>query len=63
MKVPGSKMNTLKDVCYIPVFNHGLDGPKDGQTIIMGNIMLQKYYMVYDMSPLEKVEGKSKDYI
>ena len=60
LKIQGDKMNLDKDRCYIPIFNHGMTGPSS-QTIIIGNILLQKYYIVYDMSPLEEANGK--DYI
>jgi hypothetical protein len=59
LKVPGSLMGDAQTKCYIPVFSHGLADPEDSKVIIMGNIMMSKYYLVYDMSPLEQ----SKDYI
>lgn len=59
MKVPASNFGDNENTCYIPIFDHGLMGTEDSQTVIVGNIFLEKYYLVYDMSPLEKGE----DYI
>jgi len=60
MKVPGEDLNHPGDHCYIPVFNHGMEGAEESKTVIVGNILLEKYYLIYDMSPLE-TEGN--DYI
>ena len=59
LKIPGEDLKHPGDFCYIPVFSHGLTGTEDSQVVIMGNIILEKYYLVYDMSPLEQ----NKDYI
>lgn len=56
-------MNNPGEMCYLPVFNHGLTGIEDQQTIIMGNIILEKYYLVYDMSPLETQKAADDEYI
>jgi hypothetical protein len=40
-------------VCYITMFTHGQPSD-DGELIIIGNLFLEKYYLVYDMSPLEQ---------
>ena len=45
--------------CYITVFDHGLTGVLDSNVIIVGNLFMRHYYLVYDMSPLEYGE----DYI
>ena len=54
LKLPGEELKHPGNYCYMPVFSHGLTGTEDSQTIIMGNIILERYYLVYDMSPLEK---------
>ena len=41
------------DTCYLTVFDHGLRGGDNEKLIIMGNIFMEQYYVVYDMSPLE----------
>jgi len=61
MFLTGDLLEDSKDKCFVPVFDHNLGGAEDSNTVIMGNLMLSKYYMVYDMSPLEPENGK--DYI
>jgi hypothetical protein len=56
MKVDGKNMQDKLmsgDSCYMPVFDHGLEDTEDSSAIIIGNIFMDKYYIVYDMSPLE----------
>lgn len=48
------------DVCYLTVFNHG-KGTDDDNLIIVGNLFMEKHYLVYDMSPLES--PANQDYI
>ena len=60
MLIPGSQVNAPEgdDVCYLALFNHGLPSDKRDM-VILGNLFLEKYYLVYDMSPLES----GKEYI
>jgi hypothetical protein len=56
MKVDGKYMQEnmmTGDTCYLPVFDHGLDDSENSSAIIIGNIMMDRYYVIYDMSPLE----------
>lgn len=41
------------ETCYLTVFDHGMIGTTASQTIIVGNLYMANYYVVYDMSPLE----------
>lgn len=51
MMVEGKHFNDFPDTCYVPIFNHGLTRTdKDKQTIYVGNVFMQDYYVVYDMS-------------
>jgi len=59
MFLTGSYFGEGPLTCYLGVFDHGLRGYKDSETIIIGNIFTKNYYLVYDMSPLELGE----DYI
>jgi hypothetical protein len=37
--------------CWIPMFKHSLTrDPNDQSTIWVGNVFMQDYYVVYDMS-------------
>lgn len=51
MYVSGSRFNdTLGDnSCYLPIFRHNLDKQK----VIIGNILMSKYYTIFDMSRLK----------
>ena len=53
----GDSVNT----CYVVVFKHGAEDMNtvDYDLVLIGNIFMKDYYVVYDMSPLEK----GKDYI
>jgi len=51
MRIPDDDIGLKGDDCYIPVFNHNY--AREGETIILGNIIMKKFYVVYDMSPLE----------
>jgi len=49
--------------CYIPVFAHGLTKEMDkdyDKLLIVGNIFMKDYYIVYDMTPLDE---NGEDYI
>ena len=59
MFITGLFFGDKASTCYLGVFDHGLNGFKDSDTIIIGNIFTRNYYVVYDMSPLEYNE----DYI
>jgi hypothetical protein len=57
--IPGTHMGDKDDTCYAGIFNHGRketneNGPMS--TIIFGNIIMNKYYIVYDASTLD--DGK-----
>jgi len=58
MKIPDEEIGLPGDECYIPVFNHNY--AREGETVIIGNILMKKFYIVYDMSPSE---SDGKDYI
>ena len=49
----GQIMIESEEGCYLRVFDHGQAGIKDSDRIIIGNLLLRSYYLVYDMSPLE----------
>ena len=55
MYVSGARFGDEKgdDACYIPVFNHGQQGDVESNLVMIGNVFMQKYYFVYDASPLE----------
>lgn len=42
-----------RDTCYLTVFDHGLIGDDNNKLIILGTLFMEKYYVVYDMSPLD----------
>ena len=56
MLTPGSKLGDTDDTCYIGVFGHGrLERDADSiekSVVVLGNIFMEKYYVVYDMSSL-----------
>ena len=55
--ISGDHFGGNKDECYIPIFNnkkHRKESEAALPAIYLGNIFLEKYYMVFDMSPLEK---------
>jgi len=47
--------------CHVAIFKHNAEDMNtvDYDLVLIGNIFMKKYYVVYDMSPLEK----GKDYI
>jgi hypothetical protein len=53
MFITGLYFGSGANTCYLGVFDHGLNGFKDSDTIIIGNIFTRNVYVVYDMSPLE----------
>jgi len=57
MRIPDDDLGLKGDDCYIPVFSHNY--ARENETIIIGNIIMKKYYLVFDMSPLEA----GKDYV
>jgi len=57
--VEGTIFGDTSKTCYLPIFDHSLTGEQDKKTVIIGNNLLQGYYVVYDMSPLEA----GKDYL
>jgi hypothetical protein len=51
MMIDGSKFSDMPDTCYIPIFYSGVDSTEqDKNTIWVGNVFMQNYYVVYDMS-------------
>ena len=55
MYLSGENFGAHDDQCYIPVFDH--QRSKDDQDrVYVGNMFLKKYYIVFDMSPLENDE-------
>jgi hypothetical protein len=60
LKITGVLMQDRPTTCYIPIFHHGMTGIRDLNVIYVGNIFLEDYYLIYDMSPLE---DHGKDYI
>lgn len=57
--VDGKWFSDAPDTCYIPIFNHGLTRTdEDKQTIWVGNVFMQDYYVVYDMSNYDEAKGK-----
>jgi len=57
MRIPDEELGLTGNDCYIPVFNHNYSREKT--SIIIGNILMKMYYLVFDMSPLET----GKDYV
>jgi len=55
MRIPDEELGLKDNHCYIPVFNHNYS--RENETIIIGSIIMKKYYLSFDMSPLET--GKS----
>jgi len=53
MYISGEHFGGNKDECYIPVFDHKKTKEDDANLVYVGNLFLKKYYVVYDMSPLE----------
>ena len=53
MYVSGEHFGGNSDECYIPVFDHGKAKDSDTDLVYIGNLFLKRYYVVYDMSPLE----------
>lgn len=57
LHISGHNFGDLAETCYIPVFHHGLVKEQDSDAeklVLIGNIFMQDYYVVYDMSPLER---------
>ena len=57
LHLSGNIFNDVAEHCYLPVFQHGLkksDLVDYDQLVLMGNIFMQDYYVVYDMSPLDE---------
>lgn len=54
MYISGIHFGGNADECYIPVFDHRKIKDSDANMVYVGNLFLKKYYIVYDMSPLEK---------
>ena len=46
-------INESQNTCYLTVFDHGLSGDDNNKLIILGSLFMEKYYTVYDMSPLD----------
>ena len=59
MYLSGEHFGTHNDQCYIPVFDHKKTAADDLDRVYIGNMFLKKYYLVFDMSPLET----DKEYI
>lgn len=51
----GDDLDDSVDKCYVPVFLSADSNPSDRW--YMGNILVKKYYMAFDMSPYEKGLG------
>jgi len=51
MRIPDEELGLTGNDCYIPVFNHNY--ARENKSIIIGNILMKMYYLVFDMSPLE----------
>ena len=49
----GEHFGAHSDQCYIPVFDHKKTAKDDLDRVYVGNIFLKRYYLVFDMSPLE----------
>ena len=50
------------NTCWIPIFNHGVQRTdEDTNTIWVGNVFMQDYYVVYDMSQYD--EEKQRGYL
>ena len=58
-KWSGTWFGDKTSTCYIPIFNSNLKVGSEKSTVLIGNIFMKKYYLVFDMSPLEK----GRDYI
>jgi len=54
MYISGEHFGGNQDECYVPVFSNKRQKGSDVNLVYVGNLFLQSYYMVYDMSPLEK---------
>jgi len=54
--IPGDVFGDSSDTCYIPVFKSTLDD----NTVYYGNIWMNYFYVVFDMSPLDE---HNQDYI
>jgi len=51
MRIPDEEIGLPGNDCYIPVFNHNY--ARENESIIIGSILMKKFYLVFDMSPLE----------
>lgn len=54
MYLSGEHFGGNGDECYIPVFDHGKSKDSDANLVYVGNLFLKKYYVVFDLSTLEK---------
>jgi hypothetical protein len=57
MMVDGKHFGDASNTCYIPIFKHGLSQTTDDtKRIWIGNTFVQAYYVIYDMSQLDKLK-------
>jgi hypothetical protein len=59
MLVSGTEFGDTETSCYLGVFNSGLgslyqDGDREKNVVHVGNVFMQKYYTVFDQSPLSR---------
>ena len=59
MYLSGEHFGGNKDECYVPVFSNKRQKNSDVNLVYVGNLFMQSYYVVFDMSPLET----NKDFI
>ena len=53
MYISGEHFGGNSDECYIPVFSNKRQKDSETNLVYVGNLFMQSYYMVFDMSPLE----------
>ena len=58
LEIDGETIELDATKCYIPIFRHKISG--SNQIWYMGNIVNEKYYMVFDMSPYDE---KNMDFL
>ena len=49
--ISGSKLGDTDLTCYLPIFKASDD---NSDTWILGNLIMQDYYVVFDMTPFDE---------
>jgi hypothetical protein len=55
--INGDILGDSADTCYLPVFSHITDDPKEKTRWYVGNLIMNYFYLVFDMTPFDE-QGK-----